>query len=457
MKRFAALVVVLVAGVAAVLAFVALTGDDGGDDTEAAAATPAPEAQDRLPLVFVHGFSGSGAQFETQAMRFTSNGYPAGIIAVHEYDSLFSTEERDDVYTRLDERIDSLLEASGADQVDLLAHSLGTDMMQEYLNSSEERAASVAHYVNLDGQDATAPPGGVPTLAVWGRGPTSRAITGATNVYFANQTHTQVVTSPETFEQVYTFLTGEEPATTEVLPENSETIELAGRAMIFPQNTGVTEASLEVYEVNGATGHRVDDEPEASFPLGGDGDWGPFDARRGRNYEFALVGETATHHIYFEPFERSDRWVRLLTQPPTGGIVGDLIERSDGHASIVIARYQEWWGDQGAGSDVLTIDGVNVLNAQNSSIDKRAIAVFMFDAGSDGATDLATPIPSLFALPFLTAVDIDMPASPGGAGTISIASTPRLGGGRTVVVNVPDWPSSTDPISVHFNEYVPSR
>ena len=41
----------------------------------------------RNPIIFVHGGSGSGAQFESQAMRFTSNGYPQGHIAVLEYDS----------------------------------------------------------------------------------------------------------------------------------------------------------------------------------------------------------------------------------------------------------------------------------------------------------------------------------------------------------------------------------
>ena len=39
------------------------------------------------PIIFVHGGSGSGAQFESQAMRFTSNGYPQDHIRVLEYDS----------------------------------------------------------------------------------------------------------------------------------------------------------------------------------------------------------------------------------------------------------------------------------------------------------------------------------------------------------------------------------
>jgi pimeloyl-ACP methyl ester carboxylesterase len=80
------------------------------------------------PIIFVHGASGSGAQFESQAMRFTSNGYPSRYMA---------------------------------------------------------------RYVNLDGAESAAPPGGVPTLALWaGAAPPIGEIVGATNVTRADQEHT---------------------------------------------------------------------------------------------------------------------------------------------------------------------------------------------------------------------------------------------------------------------------
>lgn len=41
------------------------------------AASAHPSYQPRFnPVIFVHGGAGSGAQFESQKMRFTSNGYP---------------------------------------------------------------------------------------------------------------------------------------------------------------------------------------------------------------------------------------------------------------------------------------------------------------------------------------------------------------------------------------------
>src|ERR1700719_4170675 len=39
-------------------------------------------------VIFVHGFEGSGAQFESQKMRLTSNGYPDRYVVTFEYDSL---------------------------------------------------------------------------------------------------------------------------------------------------------------------------------------------------------------------------------------------------------------------------------------------------------------------------------------------------------------------------------
>src|SRR6516164_8104805 len=97
------------------------------------------------PVVFVHGASGSGAQYESQAMRFVSNGYPPNYIRVHEYDSLFSINTQAQVLAGLDTLIAELLAETGADKVDLLGHSLGTFLMQMYL-SSPERAAKVGHY-----------------------------------------------------------------------------------------------------------------------------------------------------------------------------------------------------------------------------------------------------------------------------------------------------------------------
>jgi pimeloyl-ACP methyl ester carboxylesterase len=344
------------------------------------------------PVIFVHGGSGSGAQFESQAMRFASNGYPADYIAVSEYDSTYSLNSQEDVFAGIDRTIDEMLAKTGADKVDILGHSLGTVVLYSYLNSSPERAAKVAHYVSIDGLWGVTPPGRVPTLALWaGTGEPGREITGAINVIIPNQTHVQCATSPESFFEMFRFFRGIRPSTTRVTAEPPSRVKLAGRAVIFPQNVGVQDATLQVWEVDGRTGMRLQDKPRAVYALSGDGSWGPFDATGDRHYEFVIIREGATrHHFYFEPFPRTDLLVRLNTQEPGKGLDA-LLESSGQQTDLVIVRYKELWGDQPGQNDKLTIDGTNVVNAATCPIDKRVNAVFAFDVGADGICSSRRP------------------------------------------------------------------
>ena len=215
-------------------------------------------------------------------MRLTSNGYPERYVRDLEYDSTFGTESRQMVFTRLDALVAELKQQTGKAKVDILGHSLGTSVMQEYLNSSPARASNVAHYVNIDGQQAASPPGGVPTLAIWaGRGAPGRSVKGAKNVTIPNQTHVESATSAEAFVEFFKFFTGEAPATSTVVPEAGR-ITIAGRAVLFPQNRGVSATGLEVWRIDHATGHRIGSEPVARTAVGANGGWGPVPIQAGR-------------------------------------------------------------------------------------------------------------------------------------------------------------------------------
>ena len=43
------------------------------------------------PIIFVHGYDGSGGQFESQKLRFVENGYPDNYVQVLEYDTTPAT------------------------------------------------------------------------------------------------------------------------------------------------------------------------------------------------------------------------------------------------------------------------------------------------------------------------------------------------------------------------------
>jgi Lipase C-terminal domain/Lipase (class 2) len=405
------------------------------------------------PIVFVHGGAGSGAQFESQKMRYAINGYPDRLVTVLEYDSTFSLNTMADVHAKLDALIAELEEQTGREQVDILGHSLGTTVMHGYL-ATPARAANVAHYVNIDGRTAAAPPGGVPTLAIWaGLGAPGRQIVGATNVTLPNQTHVEAATSAESFAVSYEFFTGRKPFTTEVLPSFLPFVTVSGRAVIFPQNVGVTGATLEVWRVNGHSGRRTSHRPVATPAIGADGSWGPVPLWRGRHYEFALVREgVRTHHFYYEPFWRSDHLIRLLTSLPGVGNDAPAVPRSDRDAQVTILRYKELWGDQGAESDVLQINGINVCTAVICPRSKLVNGLQALDWGSDGLTDLSAPIPLFFAQPFGTGADVFMPAASPPRGTISVALRSR-GGGRERSVNVANFASSTDRITVQLDDF----
>src|SRR3954469_2241095 len=206
------------------------------------AAQPAAAQTDAFgqnPILFVHGIEGSGSQFESQKMRFMSNGYPEAWVDELDYDSTRAVGDKSEVEAQIDAKVAALRKATGKAKVDVIAHSLGTSVMYDYMtngSSAEERRASIGRYVNVDGQ-ASNP--GVPTLALWaGRGDPGRSMDGATNVTIPNQTHVQTCTSKESFVEYYKFLTGSAPAH-DIVPETGA-IELAGRALNFPQNNGLS-------------------------------------------------------------------------------------------------------------------------------------------------------------------------------------------------------------------------
>ena len=237
------------------------------------------------PILFVHGIEGPGGQFESQNMRFMSNGYPAGWFDQVDYNSTRAVADKTEVDQQIDDAIAALKERTGRSQVDVAAHSLGTSVMYDYLTNpvfGEARRANVAHYINIDGQTQNP---GVPTLAVWaGRGTPGRSMDGAENVTIPNQTHVQTCTSKESFRAYYEFLTGKKPD--EDIKPQGGAIEVAGKALFFPENRGFLGGTIEVWNVND-NGVRTTPAPLASIAITdgttGGGAWGPVTVQSGHS------------------------------------------------------------------------------------------------------------------------------------------------------------------------------
>jgi hypothetical protein len=339
-------------------------------------------------------------------------------------------------------------------RVDLLAHSLGTKLVQDYLDSSKKRAANVGHYVNLDGFPENHLPGGVRTLALWGtKGPIStpgRRIKGAKNVLVPDSSHVQTATSPFSFKWFFRFFTGHWPKTTEIVPQKGR-ISISGRDLNFPQNTGLAGATVQLWPINQTTGQRTSKKPLASFAINKSGYFGPVKVRSGQRYEFAEVrsGEP-THHFYYEPFIRSDHLIRLLESDALRSLGGPTDARS---VPMVIIRYKELWGDQGHQNDILKIDGVRACNATTCPLSQEVNALFAADFNHDGKSEPHNtwkPYQQLGV--FISSVDIFAHAQnpPKGEVTVSIRDRGR---GPTRTISFPNWPGTSNDVTVQLNDY----
>jgi pimeloyl-ACP methyl ester carboxylesterase len=429
----------------------------GGGNTGAGAITTSPRGT-ITPVIFVHGYAGTVDQFETQAMRFVSNGYPASYISGYEYDTLLAATDPQ-VQSGLDAYIDSVLQQTGADQVDLLGHSMGTTVSHAYL-ADPAHAAKVAHYVNIDGRTSATPPGGVPTLALWaGLTGTGREIGGARNITLAATTHVQAATCVESFVEIYKFFNHDKaPVTTDILPGGSNNIELAGRILTFLTNVVPANLKLDIYEVNKNTGVRIKSTPDYSTLINTDGNFKFTHATAGLTYEFYLTStaDATSAHYYYEPFIRSDYLVRLKYLAPT--VLALLMDQSDNHSNLIVIRNKEFLGvnTMYPNEDSLKVNGTELCAGVLPGVGLvgTRIALFIFDKGSDGVSDLSGPITSglIASLPFISGLDFYMGAANPPDSTISIVLEGRFSG-KTQVVNVPNWQSTTGTITVQMWDY----
>lgn len=447
---------------------------DSSDRPPAPVPEPIPEPQaEVMPIVFVHGQSGSAQQFESQAMRFTSNEYPQDQLFAFEYD----TSLEDNPIAALDTFVDEVLAETGAEQVYAIGHSRGTSVWTTYLDDPEFNAPDkVAKYVNIDGRAPENLPGGVPTIGIWGEWNTADSGFNRTednvdsqigpnaedNFYFPEKSHTEVATSADAFGLMYEFLSGIAAATTDI-QEMTGTVEVAGRTVLFPENLGYADHVLELWELDNDSGARSGSAPVATFNLDESGSFGPVEVEAGQRYEFALLREptesipvASVHHFYPEPFIHHNHFVRLQSSIP-GSSIEAFIPRLEDSSGLVAVRQKEFWGNQGAQSDELFVNGVNVLQPGISPRELTGggagvnLAVFIFDDEGDNVTDFEKG--ELFpfnALTFLTGVDVFIPAEETGRGTVEITLVDR--GESEVQLNVPNWPSANNRVSVMFRD-----
>lgn len=437
----------------------ACSDDDGGGSSAATAADagaehPSSLAQDALPaldpalalpIVFVHGFAGSAQQFQSQAMRFVANGYPAERLRAYEHDGAGTAVA--DFVPGLDAMIDEVRATFGADKVYLIGHSRGTSLSSLYL-SDAGHADKVARYIALDGAGCgdIPVPCAAPAQTTNMRGVQTHPLPG--------HKHVEVATSAESFKVQFEFLFGRAPEVVEIVQQRAPVV-ISGRAVNFPANTGRDGTTLELWELDAATGMRAGPKPLASFEIGADGQWGPVTVNPERHYEAVLRSADSPnqHHFYSQPILRSTAFVRLLSGPPDSDSRTHT-HTGDHHAAFNAMRMREWTTDDQLNVRTHSKSGdQDVQQVITPEVTNNPISVFLHD-------DAETPMQSSLQLlpwfpqqPFQTGVDLYMPANDQPDGTVELVSLPRGAADRPQTLNVPNWASTRHSVTVMFSDF----
>lgn len=176
------------------------------------------------------------------------------------------------------------------------------------------------------------------------------SLRGARNVVLDGLDHRETAFHKLAFAAQYEFITGKPAGTLFIAHEPKPTLNgrVTGIADGLYTNLPVTDAEVEIYEVDARTGERRTTLPAHRKVTGEDGQWGPFVASSDATYEFVLrmAGQPITH-TYRSPFLRSSDVVHLRPEPFGKG--------DEGSAAVVIMSRPR--GYFGVGRDKFSLDG----------------------------------------------------------------------------------------------------
>ncbi|HPM75646.1 MAG TPA: hypothetical protein PK961_01045 [bacterium] len=414
------------------LILAACAGDDDDDNNDSSAdddnepdddvsdddATPGDDDDDppgcdatRPPIVFAHGFLEEGDAFAAQSMRFAANGYCPERIHAFDWNTLIYNSAAQT--QQLDAFIDDVLAADNAAQVELVGHSMGGGLGYDYLRDAA-RAAKVAHYVHVASFGLGAAPPGVPMLNLSSSADYiagTCTIEGAQNVLFDDLDHLELITSAKTFTEMYRFFNnGEQPATTEIVPE--EEIELSGRAVVIGTNEPAPDYEIAIYEVDPATGERLHTEPDALLYSDVNGDWSEFTAAPYAYYEFACTDQDRTFppvHYYREPFTRSCDKVYFRVYPAPDTLLGTMFRLFPFRDNYAVCAWLNLTEAAVVGRNSFTVDGIDLATPDLAAADVNTIVVGFFDINFNGASDLTVAGGLLGMFPFIRVFDYLIP------------------------------------------------
>ncbi len=367
-----------------------------------------------LPIVFVHGFMGSGDNWATQIQRFTSNGFCEDKLFVFDWNSVGGGSNTSSLLNKF---IDGVLQKTNSQQINLVGHSAGGGVCYSYLKDSLQ-ALKVAKYVHIGSSKMKTAAGKnaqVATMNIYSTDDmvmkNGGDIIGAINVKQTGNDHMQVATSGATFSAMYSFFTGSKKnVNTKLAPSKAFYKIIGGKGVVLAENSPLAFDSFRVNIINPKTGQRY--LTKNSQPLGDYVNWTVF----GKDGSFAFninkdnYTEFEVHptngrklFYYFEPLVNNNRNVYLRALP-TGGMAAAMlgnIPNDDKQTALVIFTANN---AVIAGRDSLAIDSIPLSLPKLMPASKTSIACFLFDDGDEVTS--GKPLKSLSGAPFLSGVDV---------------------------------------------------
>lgn len=378
----------------------------------------------KTPIVFVHGFLGSGDNWAKQVQRFSSNGYCDDRMFLFDWNTINRNRATDSL---LDIFINDVLKKTKSSKVELVGHSAGGGLCYSYLNN-EQHAFKVAHYVHIGSskmKTAAGKNGEVPTMNIYSKGDyvikTGGDIPGAVNVVLAEADHMQTATSEETFLALYQFFNdNRKPATSSIIPavNQNAAVLISGRGVTLGENDPLTNDTMYAYAFNATTGKREyaikRQAPGSSLS------WMQFT----KNGDWKLLVSPKYHHeieirpvkgrklfYFFEPQQRTNKAVYLRAFPLTGMMTGVLNQLPKDEQQTVLVIFASGQAIV-AGRDTLAIDSIPLSTGTIAPASKTMISAFVFDDG-DGKSGLQ-PVKLFGNFPFLGSIDLKIPADDNG-------------------------------------------
>lgn len=393
----------------------------------------------RLPIVFVHGFLGSGDNWSRPIRRLVQNGYCANRLFVFDWNSVNRSRSTDSL---LDATISRVLQQTSATAVHLVGHSAGGTLCYSYLADSI-KARKVARYVHIGSNAMKGPagPGGtVPTLNIYSKADqvvrNGGPIPGAKNLQLHTADHMQVATGDSSVQALFAFFNAGKQAQLQAFKATgTKSIRLAGKVVTLGENIPVRgKYRVELYDPeDGRFRYKRGYTPWKQ--IGADGSWAAI--QYGSNYlSIEVQPDAGRRVIYFLENQPVDNRHLYLRTFPASGMVASLLQQlpaDSGKALLVVFSSN---GALIAGRDSLLINGVPVTTPVIAPPSKTMIAAFITDDG-DGVSSY-NPLPAFRSFPFLGSMDLVLEAGKQQSITIQL-------NGRTLRL---PWTASADAVLI---------